>query len=73
MKKRKVARVIRNQLLSRIEELNSRLKNAREMVADQKLDLEDFRELKLDSTNQITQLEAKLAGSSVAKKALTDY
>ncbi len=60
----------RNQLLSRIEELNNRLKSAREMVADQKLDPEDFRELKLDCTNQITQLEAKLAGSSVAEKSI---
>lgn len=59
-----------NQLLSRIDELNLRLKNAREMVADQKLDPEDFRELKLDCTNQITQLEAKLDGSSVAEKSI---
>ncbi len=60
----------RNQLLSRIDELNTRLKNAREMVADQKLDSEDFRELKLDCSNQITQLEAKLAGCSVAEKSI---
>jgi site-specific DNA recombinase len=58
------------QLLSQIEELNIRLKNAREMVADRKLDHEDFRELKLDCTNQITKLEAKLSGSSVAEKSI---
>lgn len=50
------------QLLSKIEELNTRLKNAREMVADQKLDPEDFRELKLDCTNQITKLGSKAFG-----------
>ncbi len=40
------------------------------MVADQKLDPEDFRELKFECTNQITKLEAKLAGSSVAEKSI---
>jgi DNA invertase Pin-like site-specific DNA recombinase len=68
--KTKGAQSDRNQLLSRIDELNTRLKNAREMVADQKLDSEDFRELKLDCSNQITQLEAKLAGCSVTEKSI---
>ncbi len=40
------------------------------MVADQKLDPEDYRELKLDCTNKITVLEAKLAGSSQAEKSI---
>lgn len=40
------------------------------MVADQKLDAEDYRELKLDCTNKITVLEAKLAGSSQAEKSI---
>ncbi len=60
----------RKQLLSQIDELNIRLKNAREMVADQKLDPEDYRELKLDCANKITILEAKLAGSSQAEKSI---
>ncbi len=40
------------------------------MVADQKLDPEDFRELKLDCTNQITKLEAKLSSSSGTEKSI---
>ncbi len=40
------------------------------MVADQQLDSEDFRELKLDCSNQITQMEAKLAGCSFAEKSI---
>ena len=39
-----------------------------ELVADQKLDPEDYRELKLDCANKITVLEAKLAGSSQAER-----
>lgn len=56
------------QLLSQIEELNTRLKNARELVADQKIDSDDYRELKLGCTNKITILEAKLAGCSHTEK-----
>ncbi len=40
------------------------------MVADQKLDPEDFRELKFECTNQITKLEAKLSSSSGAEKSI---
>lgn len=40
------------------------------MVADQKLDPEDYRELKLDCINKITVLEAKLTGSSQAEKSI---
>jgi site-specific DNA recombinase len=54
----------RIQILSQLDHLNTRLKNAREMVADQKLDLEDFRELKSECTSKINQLEAKLSGFS---------
>ena len=54
----------RTQILSQLDGLNTRLKNAREMVADQKLDLEDFRELKSECTTKINQLEAKLSGFS---------
>ena len=54
----------RNDILSQIEVLNTRLKNAREMVADQKLDPEDFKELKLDCTNKISILESKLSSFS---------
>ena len=60
----------RKQILSQIDELNTRLKNAREMVADQKFDPEDYRELKLDCANKINILEAKLAGTSQAEKSI---
>ncbi len=58
------------QLLSQIDQLNTRLKNAREMAADQKLDLDDYRELKLECMNKITILEAKLAASSRSEKSI---
>lgn len=61
----------RKQLLTQIDELNIRLRNAREMVADQKFDPEDYRELKLDYSNKITQLEAKLAGTSQSEKSIS--
>ncbi len=60
----------RRQLLSQIDELNTRLRNAREMVADQKFDPEDYRELKQDCTNKINILEAKLSGTSQAEKSI---
>ncbi len=63
-------RIQRNQLLNQIEELNARLKNARVLVADQKLDPDDFRELKQDCARKIEQLEAKLAGSSQAERGI---
>lgn len=40
------------------------------MVADQKIDLDDFREIKLDCMYKITTLEAKLAGSSNNTKSI---
>ncbi|MEA3426708.1 MAG: recombinase family protein [Bacteroidota bacterium] len=56
------------QLMQQIEDYTQRLKNAREMVADQKLDLDDYRELKQDCTQKITVLEAKLSGFSVRER-----
>ena len=46
---------------------------AREMVADQKLDPEDFRDLKLDCTNKITILESKLSSFQIQNAVLKDY
>jgi site-specific DNA recombinase len=60
----------RKQLLTEIDELSNRLRKAREMVADQVLDPDDYRELKLDCTNKITVLEAKLAGCSQSEKSI---
>ena len=60
----------RRQLISKIDELNMRLKNARELVADGKLDAEDYRELKKDCANMLTILEAKLAGSPQTEKGI---
>ena len=58
------------QILSQIEGLNTRLKNARELFADQKIDADDYRELKQDCTSKITILEAKLTGCSNAEKSI---
>jgi site-specific DNA recombinase len=52
----------RTQILFQLDNLNTRLKNAREMVADQKLDPDDFREFKAECTTKINELEAKLTG-----------
>jgi site-specific DNA recombinase len=56
------------QLLSQIEGLNTRMRNARELLADQKIDADDYRELKQDCTSKITILEAKLGGCFNAEK-----
>jgi site-specific DNA recombinase len=56
------------QFLSQIEELNTRMRNARELFADQKIDADDFKELKKDCTGKIILLEAKLAGCSDTDK-----
>lgn len=60
----------RRQLLTQIDELNLRLRNAREMVADQKIDPEDYRELKTDCATKITMLEAKLSGCAEAERGI---
>jgi hypothetical protein len=38
--------------MGQLDELNFSLKNAREMLADRKMDAEDFREIKLDCTKK---------------------
>lgn len=50
----------RSQIMAQLDALNTRLRNAREMVADQKLGLDDFREIKVECTAQINELEARL-------------
>jgi site-specific DNA recombinase len=60
----------RRQILSQIDDLNIRLKNARELIADGKIDDEDYRELKKDCTLKITILESKLSGSSHSEKGI---
>lgn len=58
----------RRLLLAQIDELNTRLRNAREMVADQKIGLDDFREIKLDCMNKITALEASLRARQTTQR-----
>ena len=60
----------RRQILSQIDDLNIRLKNARELIADGKIDGEDYRDLKKDCTEKIAILEAKLSGSSQEAKGI---
>ena len=50
-------------IIEQLETLNFRLKTARETLADQKMDTEDFREIKLDCTEKISALEAKLTST----------
>ena len=63
-------RSARNLLLNQIDEQNKRLRNARELVADQKLDPEDFREIKLNCAQKIEQLEARLADTSQLERGI---
>ena len=61
---------VRKQIISQIDDLTMWLGSARKLVADQNLDLEDYREMQSDCTNKITILEAKLAGSSKVEKSI---
>lgn len=60
----------RKQVMAQLEILNTRLKNAREMLADQKMDPEDFREVKTECQNKINVLEAKLTNHNPETKDL---
>ncbi len=52
----------RGQILMQIEDVNSRLKNARNLFADGKMDPCDYRELKDECQPKINMLEGKLSG-----------
>ena len=52
----------RVQILEQIRELESRLSNARDLVASKQIDPADFREMKSDYNGKLEKLEAKLAG-----------
>ncbi len=54
----------RKLILNQLDGLNTRLKNAREMLADRKLDADDYREIKVDCTTRINELEARLTPST---------
>ena len=58
------------QILSQIDVLNTRINNARELVADGKIDSVDYKELKKDCSHKITVLEAKLADCSNTHKGI---
>jgi site-specific DNA recombinase len=62
----------RKKVLNQLEEINTRLKNARTLLADHKIDAEDFRELKIESTARINELEAKLTGFSQQENNIDD-
>lgn len=51
-------------MLSKIEELNTRIRNARELFADQKIDADDFSKRKQDWSCKIILPESKIAGFS---------
>jgi site-specific DNA recombinase len=52
----------RGHILTQIEDLNSRLKNARNLFADGKMDQHDYRELKDECQPKLNILEGKLSG-----------
>lgn len=52
----------RKKILIELEEINARLRNARTLLADHKIEAEDFRELKTECTARINEPEAKLTG-----------
>ncbi len=52
----------RGQILMQIEDVNNRLKNARSLFADGKMDPLDYRELKEECQPRINILEGKLSG-----------
>jgi site-specific DNA recombinase len=62
----------RKKVLNQLEEINTRLKNARTLLAYHKIDAEDFRELKIESTARINELEAKLTGFSQHENNIDD-
>jgi site-specific DNA recombinase len=58
----------RGQILMQIEEINNRLKNARNLFADGKMDQSDYRELKDECQPKINALEGKLSGFSETER-----
>jgi site-specific DNA recombinase len=52
----------RSNILMQIEDMNSRLKNARNLFADGKMDERDYRDLKDECQPKINMLEGKLSG-----------
>jgi site-specific DNA recombinase len=67
-----VANSKRKKILSQLEEINTRLKNARTLLADHKIEAEDFRELKTECTASINELEARLTGFSQQENKIDD-
>ena len=62
----------RKKILSQLEEINTRLKNARILLADHKIEAEDFRELKTECAARINELEARLTGFSQQENKIDD-
>lgn len=58
----------RNKIMEQIEIINNRLKNGRILVVDEKMDHHDFRVLKEECIQRITELEAKLATTALDEK-----
>jgi site-specific DNA recombinase len=58
----------KKQILIQLEEINKRLKNAREMFADQKMDSDDYKTIKSECTIKINELEMKLTASPEKEK-----
>ena len=56
------------QILMQIEEINNRLKNARILFADGKMDQSDYRELKAECQPKINVLGGKLSGFAETEK-----
>lgn len=62
----------RKQILFQLEELNTRLKKAREMFADQKMEADDYKAIKMDCTAKINELEIKLSNAPQKQNNIDD-
>ena len=62
----------KKQILIQLEEINKRLRNAREMFADQKMDADDYKAIKSDCSTKINELEIKLSASPQKENKVDD-
>jgi hypothetical protein len=54
----------RRDVLRQLEEINVRLNNAKTLLVDNKIDADDFRDLKPVCTNRVNELETQLSANS---------
>jgi site-specific DNA recombinase len=62
----------RTHLAKKVKELESKISYIRELLSTQKLDPEDFKEMKMDYMEQIEKIEVQLSHSNSPKASITD-